>query len=150
MDSSYILWIPLILIVIWFLFVRPQRAARARALELENLLEVGQEVITIGGLYGTIVSIDDLSVELDVSDGVALRVARRAIAGRAPVDEPEDELEDDDDLEDDDELLEEDDLEDDGELGRGIAVPGNIEQGGASNQQPVIEPAQNADESPGR
>ena len=90
----------------------PRREAARRANELSSSLEVGDEVVTIGGLYGTIVSIDDREVELDVAEGVTLRFARRAIAGKAPAD-----VDDEDGLEDDDEEYEDDDLEDDGELG---------------------------------
>jgi len=108
--SAYILWIPLILLVAWLMIIRPQRNARRRAAELSGSLDVGDEVVTIGGLYGQIVTIDDRSVELDVAEGVTLRFARRAIAGKAPVDEPEDDdVEDDDDLENDEDDLEEDD-----------------------------------------
>ena len=88
--SAYILWIPLILVVAWLMIIRPQRNARRRAAELSSSLDVGDEVVTIGGLYGQIVTIDDRNVELDVAEGVTLRFARRAIAGKAPVDAPSD------------------------------------------------------------
>jgi preprotein translocase subunit YajC len=149
---NFILWIPLIALVGWFLIVRPQRNARKRATELASTLEVGDEVVTVGGLFGYIVTIDDREVDLDVAEGVTLRFARRAIAGKAPVDAPEDEELEDDDLEDD-ELEgdeEDDDLEDDGELGEDDELDDNFEHGDTSDEEPVIETAPNADESPGR
>jgi preprotein translocase subunit YajC len=159
--SAYILWIPLILLVAWLMIIRPQRNARRRAAELSSSLDVGDEVVTIGGLYGQIVTIDERSVELDVAEGVTLRFARRAIAGKAPVDEPEaDDLEDDDELEDDeleddeleddeleDDELEDDDLEDDGELGVGDELEDNIEPAEASKEEPAGKPAPNDDKS---
>jgi preprotein translocase subunit YajC len=150
--SAYILWIPLILLVAWLMIIRPQRNARRRAAELSGSLDVGDEVVTIGGLYGQIVTIDDRSVELDVAEGVTLRFARRAIAGKAPVDEPEDDdVEDDDDLEDDeDDLEEDDDLEDDAELGVDDELEDNIEPGEASKEEPASEPAPSDDKSSGR
>jgi preprotein translocase subunit YajC len=150
--SAYILWIPLILLVAWLMIIRPQRNARRRAAELSSSLDVGDEVVTIGGLYGQIVTIDDRSVELDVAEGVTLRFARRAIAGKAPVDEPEDDdVEDDDDLEnDDDDPEEDDDLEDDAELGVDDELEDNIEPGEASNEEPASEPAPSDDKSSGR
>jgi preprotein translocase subunit YajC len=150
--SAYILWIPLILLVAWLMIIRPQRNARRRAAELSSSLDVGDEVVTIGGLYGQIVTIDDRSVELDVAEGVTLRFARRAIAGKAPVDEPEDDdVEDDDDLEDDeDDLEEDDDLEDDAELGVDDELEDNIEPGEASKEEPASEPAPSDDKSSGR
>ena len=144
--SAYILWIPLILLVAWLMIIRPQRNARRRASELSRSLDVGDEVVTIGGLYGQIVTIDDRTVELAVAEGVTLRFARRAIAGKAPVDEPEDdELEDDDD-----ELEEDDDLEDDAELGADDELEDNIEPGEASQEEPGSTPAPSDDKSSGR
>jgi preprotein translocase subunit YajC len=144
--SSYLLWIPLIVLVGWFMIVRPQRNARRKALELESSLEVGDEVVTIGGLYGYIVTIDEREVELDVADGVTLRFARRAIAHKAP--EQDDEV--DDDEVDDDEDHGGDEHADDGEPGDDDEVGDNFEHEGTSHEVPVIDPAPNADESSGR
>ena len=132
MNPFLLVWIALLAGVFWFMILRPRREAARRSQELSRSLDVGEEVVTIGGLYGTIVSIDDREVELDVADGVVLRFARRAIAGRAPSDQPEDE-----ELEDDGES-EDDELED------------NFEHDDASHEEPVIETAPNADESSGR
>jgi preprotein translocase subunit YajC len=151
MNPILFVWLALILGVFWFTFLRPRREAARRANELSSSLSVGDEVITIGGLYGTIVSIDDREAVLDVSDGLTLRFARRAIAGKAPVDAPEDEELEDDDLDDDlDDDEEDDDLEDDGELGEDDEAEDNFEHGDTSDDEQVIETAPNADESPGR
>lgn len=138
--SSYILWIPLIVLVGWFMIVRPQRNARRKALELETSLEVGDEVVTIGGLYGYIVTIDDTEVELDVADGVTLRFARRAIAHKAP---PQEDVVDDDEV-DDDEAPAEDEPPEDHEH------DDNFEHDETSDEVPVIDPAPRADGSSGR
>jgi preprotein translocase subunit YajC len=134
-----LLWIPLAALVAWFVFVRP-RTARKRA-ELTSSYEVGDEIITVGGLYGYIVTIDDREVELDVAEGVVLRFTRRAIAGKAPA--QDEQTEDDDELEDDE-------LDDDGELGADDDDEGSFEDDAASDQDPVIETTPNADESSGR
>jgi preprotein translocase subunit YajC len=111
MNPTYILWFVLLAGIFWVMIVRPQRNAKRRAAELSQSLQTGDEVVTIGGLYGRVVSIDDREVELEAAEGVVLRFARRAIAGRAPA-ELEETFEDDDDLEDDG-LEDDDDLEDD-------------------------------------
>jgi preprotein translocase subunit YajC len=125
MNPTYILWFVLLAGIFWVMIVRPQRNAKRRAAELSQSLQTGDEVVTIGGLYGRVVSIDDSEVELEAAEGVVLRFARRAIAGKAPAelldedDDVEDDdleddgLEDDDDFEDDDEI--DDDVEDDDE-----------------------------------
>jgi preprotein translocase subunit YajC len=143
MNPFLLVWIALLAGVFWFMILRPRRQAARRSMELSSSLDVGEEVITIGGLYGTIVSIDDRLVELDVADGVTLRFARRAIAGKAPTDEPEDEALEDDEYEDDD-------LEDDGELGGHEEAADDFEHGDASHEEPAVETAPNADEATGR
>jgi preprotein translocase subunit YajC len=142
MNPFLFVWIALLVGVFWFMILRPRREAARRSLEVSRSLDVGEEVITIGGLYGTIASIDEREVELEVSDGVTLRFARRAIAGKAPVDEPDDDELDDDELEDDElDGDEDDDLVVDAELEDDDVEP---------RETPVIEPARNADESSGR
>ena len=46
-------------------------------------LQVGDEIITIGGILGTIREIDDEKIELEVAEGVVITVARNAIAQMA-------------------------------------------------------------------
>ena len=50
--------------------------------ELVSALSIGDEVTTIGGIYGTIEHMDDDSAVLQVEGGGRLRVARRALAGK--------------------------------------------------------------------
>jgi preprotein translocase subunit YajC len=144
MNPILFLWIALLAAVFWFMILRPQRNARRRASELAQSLDVGDEVVTIGGLYGHIVSIDEREVELDVADGVILRFARRAIAGKVP-----DEIEaaEDDDLED--EEIEDDELEDD-DLEDGDDLDEEVEEDAELVDEPIIERAPSSDESTGR
>jgi preprotein translocase subunit YajC len=137
--NQYILWIVLLVGLVWFMIVRPQRNARRRASALESSLEVGDEVVTIGGLYGYIVSIDDREVELDVAEGVTLRFARRAVAGKVPVEDAEDEAGDD-----------ADELEDDGEPTTGDEPVDGVPSDETPVEEPVVETAPTADESSGR
>ena len=72
------------LIGIWLLVVKPaQRRSRA-ALAVSAGVQVGQEVMTASGLYGTVARIDDDIIHLTVADGVTVRVARRSIAVAEP------------------------------------------------------------------
>ncbi len=78
--QALILLVPLFLL--WFLIVRPQqrRIRDQRAMVLA--LEVGDDVITSAGIYGTIVDLDGDVAVLEVADGVRLRIARLAIGNR--------------------------------------------------------------------
>lgn len=68
----------------YFLLIRPQRSRQKKEQEVQSSLAVGDEVRTIGGIYGTIEYFDqetDTAV-LQVEGGGKLRVARRALAGK--------------------------------------------------------------------
>ena len=66
----------------YFLMIRPQRTRMRKHQELVSALSIGDEVTTIGGIYGTIEHMDDDSAVLQVEGGGRLRVARRALAGK--------------------------------------------------------------------
>src|SRR5690349_14221493 len=64
--------------------IRPQQKRRREALNMQNQLGPGDQIVTIGGLHGTIVSIDDDVATLEVAPGVQVRFARQAIARTLP------------------------------------------------------------------
>jgi preprotein translocase subunit YajC len=78
----------------WVVLLRPQRRRAAVQRALLDSLEPGDEIISTGGMFGVIRSIDEEELHVEVSDGVVVRMARRAVAG---IVEPEDELEPEDD-----------------------------------------------------
>ena len=95
--SAYI-FILVLLALMWFLLIRPQRRRQMEAQRLIDSLEVGKEIVTAGGLYGTVIAVEDDEVRVRIADGVEVRVAKRAVAGvvsdaEEPEEEPE-ELED--------------------------------------------------------
>lgn len=68
-----------VMVVVFYLFIiRPQRNRAKQQQELSSSLTAGQQVRTIGGIHGTVVSVDDDSVVLRVEEG-KIRVSRRAI-----------------------------------------------------------------------
>jgi preprotein translocase subunit YajC len=80
------------LVLLWALLIRPQRARQRQQQELLSTVEPGDEILTVGGLYGIVQEIDeedDLIVE--VADAVHVRIARRAVAGVVKPEEEEDE-----------------------------------------------------------
>jgi preprotein translocase subunit YajC len=74
--------------LMYLLFIRPQSKRRREAEQMQRTLGTGKKVITIGGLYGTIVDSDDESVTLEISPGVSARYARQAVARVLPDAEP--------------------------------------------------------------
>ncbi len=80
---------PLIfLALMWFLLVRPQKERVRRQQQLVASLEVGDEVVTAGGIVGRIVSLDDDEAHIEVSPGVVMRFLRLAVNARVAEDEP--------------------------------------------------------------
>jgi preprotein translocase subunit YajC len=75
-----LLMIVLLFGVMYFMMIRPQQRRRREAQQMQSGLAPGDEVVTIGGLYGTVTSIDDETVTLEVAPGVHTRYARPAIA----------------------------------------------------------------------
>jgi preprotein translocase subunit YajC len=65
--------------VAYFLLIRPQNKRRRDAMEMQRNIGPGDEVQTIGGLYGTVTEVDDDSATLEAAPGVHLRFARGAI-----------------------------------------------------------------------
>ncbi len=83
---SSLIFLVLMGAVFYFLIIRPQRKRMKAQQELAANLQVGHQVRTIGGIHGTVVSMDDESVVLQVEEG-RIRVARRAIGNRVGADE---------------------------------------------------------------
>ncbi|MGB9358797.1 MAG: preprotein translocase subunit YajC [Acidimicrobiia bacterium] len=66
----------------YLLLVMPQRRRAKKAQELRDSISVGDEVRTIGGIYGTIRSEDDETFTIDIGGGNTMRIAKRAISER--------------------------------------------------------------------
>jgi preprotein translocase subunit YajC len=75
-----LLMIVLLFGVMYFMMIRPQQKRRREAERMQSALGPGDEVVTIGGLYGTVAGVDDETVLLEVAPGVQARYARPAIA----------------------------------------------------------------------
>ena len=81
---TMIIFLLLIFGVFYFLIIRPQRKRQKEHQKLTVGLRLGDNVITIGGIYGKIESLTEDSVVLKVESGVTIRVARNSIAGKRP------------------------------------------------------------------
>ena len=79
--------LPLVLLlgVMYFVLIRPQQQRVRAQRALITSLSVGDEVATIGGLLGRIVTIDDETATIETTPGTILRFRRSAIAARTDV-----------------------------------------------------------------
>ncbi|MEE8376345.1 MAG: preprotein translocase subunit YajC [Acidimicrobiia bacterium] len=80
-GTGSLIFLALMIGVFYFLIIRPQRSRAKKQKDLSESLMIGHEVRTIGGIHGTVVSLDDDSVVITVEDG-RLRISRRAIGSR--------------------------------------------------------------------
>jgi len=74
--------------LLWLLVLRPQRRRQAEQLQMQDTLDVGQEVITAGGIRGQVRRLDEEVLELEIAPDVVVRLDRRAVAAVVR-DEPE-------------------------------------------------------------
>ena len=92
-------FLPIILIVVvfYFLLIRPQQKRTRQQRDLVNSLEVGDEVVSAGGLHGRITGTDDSTVRLEVAPGTTITMEKTSIVKRqVHLDDIEDDVEDDD------------------------------------------------------
>ena len=69
-------------VLLWVLLIRPQRQRQLKQQQLLSSVEPGDEILTVGGLYGIVRDVDeedDLIVE--IAEGIQVRIARRAVGG---------------------------------------------------------------------
>ena len=80
--------LPLVLIFVlfYFLLIRPQQKRTKKHKEMVESLEVGDEVVTNGGLLGKIKSVDVSFVDIEVAVGIVVQVQRQAVAQLMPQD----------------------------------------------------------------
>ncbi len=79
MNSSGFLLIIVAFAFLYFVLVRPQRRRQLASQRMLSTLEVGDEVVTAGGIYGEVTELHDEDVTVEIAPDVRVRVARRAI-----------------------------------------------------------------------
>ncbi|MBI2486893.1 MAG: preprotein translocase subunit YajC [Deltaproteobacteria bacterium] len=79
----------LILILFYFLILRPQQKQGKERQEMLKNLKRGDNVITSGGIYGRVLNITGDIVTLEIAKGVSVRISRAGITSLASVDEEE-------------------------------------------------------------
>jgi preprotein translocase subunit YajC len=95
--GSYLILL-ILLALVWFVLVLPSRRRRASHEAMQDSLELGDEIITAGGLHATISELGDEELRVEIAPGVLVTLDRRAVAAVArdvpadesgPVSEPE-------------------------------------------------------------
>lgn len=77
---SFILPMGLLFLLMYFMLIRPQRKREKKIENMRSQLEVGDEIVTNGGIIGRVVSIQEDNVVIETgSDRSKVRIARWAI-----------------------------------------------------------------------
>jgi preprotein translocase subunit YajC len=76
-------FVPLVLIMLifYFLLILPAQRRQKKTTQMLQMLKNGDKVITNGGIYGTIVGLEDEAVQLRIADQVKIKLSRSAIVG---------------------------------------------------------------------
>jgi len=73
-----------IFVIFYFLLIRPQSKKAKEHKQMVEALAKGDEVVTNGGLLGKLVKVGDNFVEVELADGVTVKLQRQAIANVMP------------------------------------------------------------------
>ena len=87
---SFLIVMVLLLVVMYVLMIRPQRQRQQAQQSMIDSAGVGDDILTSGGIYGTITEIEDDDVVVEIADGLSVHMTRRGIAAVLPPEEEED------------------------------------------------------------
>ena len=110
MSPAIAIYLVILVAAFYFLIVRPQRRNAMIRRQLLSAVQVGDEIVSTGGVYGTVVAIEDDTLDVEIAPGVVVKLARGAVGARIT---PESEYEDDDEDAGDDDAGEDDEWEGD-------------------------------------
>ena len=78
-DWASLLPFVLIVLVFWFLVVRPARRQQQKLAATQSAVAIGSEVMLGSGIYGTVSAIGDETFEIEVAPGTRMKVAKQAV-----------------------------------------------------------------------
>jgi preprotein translocase subunit YajC len=84
---AQLLLIVFLALVVWFLFVMPARRRRTQHAAMQDSVGLGDEIITAGGLHGTVRAVADEELLVEIAPGVEVTLDRRAVAAVTSIDE---------------------------------------------------------------
>ena len=102
---EFLIVMVLLLGVMYVLMIRPQRKRQQDHQSMIDSCGVGEDVLTTGGIYGTVTHVEGDDLVVEIADNVTVHMTRRGIAAVLP---PEDE-------EDEEEIVDADEIEDSAE-----------------------------------
>lgn len=85
-GGSFMALLPLVLfaVVFYFLLIRPQAKRQKEHQKMVEALTKGDEIVTLGGMAGRIVEVGDNFIQVEIADGVQIKVRRQSIESVMP------------------------------------------------------------------
>jgi preprotein translocase subunit YajC len=84
---GYVIVLVALFALMWLLLIRPQRRRQAEQAKMQDHLRAGEEILTAGGIHGTIKAIEGDIVHVEIAPGTLVRVDRRAVAAAGSAEE---------------------------------------------------------------
>lgn len=97
MNGAFILLLLLLFAAFYVLMIRPQRQRQAQHQALIDNVGEGEDVLTTGGIYGTITQIEGDDLVVEIAEGVTVHMTRKGIAAVLPPEEEEEETDEEGD-----------------------------------------------------
>jgi preprotein translocase subunit YajC len=102
---EFLIVMALVLVVLYVVTIRPQRQRQLTQQRMIESADVGDDVLTSGGIYGTVTQAEGDDIVVEIADGLNVHMTRRGIAAVLP---PEEEEAEDEGEEDEDAVAAED------------------------------------------
>ena len=82
--GSTLIFILLIFVVFYFFMIRPQQKKQKQIQEMRDALKSGDKIVTIGGIHGKIINVQETTFIIEVEDGTRLKIEKSAVSLDAP------------------------------------------------------------------
>jgi preprotein translocase subunit YajC len=87
---GYLIILVVLFAALWLFLIRPQKRRQVETTRMQDDLAAGDEILSAGGIHGTVRGIEDEVVQLEIAPGTIVRLDRRAVAAVVPEEtEPE-------------------------------------------------------------
>ena len=78
---SFLLMMVIIFAIMWFFMIRPQQKKQKEIQNFRNNITKGQQIVTAGGIYGTVKDIDEANniLKVEIANGICIQVDKGSV-----------------------------------------------------------------------
>jgi preprotein translocase subunit YajC len=77
---GYLIIIVVLFAALWLFLIRPQKRRQVEQARLQDSVAPGDEILTAGGIHGTVRAVEDELVQVEIAPGTVIQLDRRAVA----------------------------------------------------------------------